>query len=583
MDVMDLNIFDIIEAAYRSRLLFRTEEEYREITGVAYETIRDCKEDSDALAEYYGKLHNECLRQCGMPLDTIVEYYMKASDICIDVKSADSNGAAAGFDWMERDQLASRKKFCRWMFRKVSIPVRRMSIEEESKFKPKKSDPKLFDLFYPAGFEEERLYDLIFVMLITFGVVRPYTSDSKRGRDITDAEARRSCEAFRDLVETLREDTPQIGVLPKPMIFDITLKKLQGDTDDFRYYSVAEIWNMLDDIENACLAMASPQCAADAEVSMTGYSMPGIWVDDTDEGRSRFWIFPENKLMAFCYRSNGASWQLVPYEFVFFRSRNGYNLSDSCTFATAKGNYDMMNDTVGMTEASEIVNASYTKEASIDDGESFNKISFTIQSGNAPEWMDWHSFRKLDAADPLHARYLKVTKDIYDPQSLSQFILFENTGALLTDAMNSLIAVDNEYLYVSDMPRPERFILSCDKKDNYRFLYNPVFSTHPEVTGLRNAVISKEHPLYLLPRDFQEQKKHTDERKQLFEEACRNMNFGDQISIYRSERYKNGNLCFNKFSLLFSLDDGEIEKYGALRITDPVELFPLLVPKQKQD
>ena len=51
MDVMDLNIFDIIEAAYRSRLLFRTEEEYREITGVAYETIRDCKEDSDALAE----------------------------------------------------------------------------------------------------------------------------------------------------------------------------------------------------------------------------------------------------------------------------------------------------------------------------------------------------------------------------------------------------------------------------------------------------------------------------------------------------------------------------------------------------
>ena len=97
---MDLNIFDIIEAAYRSRLLFRTEEEYRGITGVAYETIRDCKEDSDALAEYYGKLHNECLRQCGMPLDTIVEYYMKASDICIDVKSADSNGAAAGFDWL---------------------------------------------------------------------------------------------------------------------------------------------------------------------------------------------------------------------------------------------------------------------------------------------------------------------------------------------------------------------------------------------------------------------------------------------------------------------------------------------------
>ena len=74
MDVMDLNIFDIIEAAYRSRLLFRTEVEYRGITGVAYETIRDCKEDSDALAEYYGKLHNECLRQCGMPGSLTVRF-----------------------------------------------------------------------------------------------------------------------------------------------------------------------------------------------------------------------------------------------------------------------------------------------------------------------------------------------------------------------------------------------------------------------------------------------------------------------------------------------------------------------------
>lgn len=576
---MNLNTFDIIEAAYRSRLLFRTEEEYRQITGVAYETIRDCKEDTDALAAYYEKLDKECLRQCGMPLHTIMKYYMEASDICLDGKSADSKGAAAGFDWMERDQLASRKKFCRWMFRKVSAPGRKMGIEEESRFKPKKSDPKLFDQFYPDGFEEGRLYDLIFVMLITFGVIRPYTSDSKRGRDITDSEAKRSCETFRNLVETLRDDTPQIGVLPKPMIFDITLKKLQEvEAHGLSHYSVAEIWDMLDNIENACLATASPQRASDAEVTMAGYSMPGIWVDDSDEGRSRFWIFPENKLMAFCYRSNGAGWQLVPYEFVFFCSNNGDDFSESCTFATAKGNDDIIGKSDAMTEASEIVSTSYVTDCIAENDELFDKISFTIQSGNTPEWMDWHSFRRLDAADPLHARYMKVVKDIYDPES-TQSLLFENVGALLTDAMNSLIAVDNEYLYVSDMPRPERFILICDKAKGYRFTYEPVFGKQPEVTGLRNAIVSEEHPLYLLPRDFPEpenqtDKKHIKERERLFKEACRNMDFGDQISIYRSPRYKRGNLCFNRFSLLFSLDEEEIEKYGALRITKPAELFP---------
>ena len=227
---MDLDIYEVIKSAYRSRLLFRTEAEYRQLVGVSFESIRDSRDDEAALSRYYDILNRECRQQCGENLYAMVAAYIEASEVC----------AGKDFDWMERRQLASRKKFCRWLFRKTSTAGKRMTLDEESRFSPKRCDAKLFEAFYPDGIEGGRAYDLVFVLLITFGVIKPYSLSSARSHDISTEEAAKSCDTMTALVTQLRDDTPQMGVLPKPAVFDISLEQLrQMVAGNFEDYSTA--------------------------------------------------------------------------------------------------------------------------------------------------------------------------------------------------------------------------------------------------------------------------------------------------------------------------------------------------------
>ncbi|MBD5249940.1 MAG: hypothetical protein HDS56_02025 [Barnesiella sp.] len=557
---MNLSVYDVIRSAYRSRLLFRTEAEYREMVGVSFETIRDRSADESALSGYYDVLDRECRRQCGESLYDMIEAYIRASAAV----------AGEGFDWMERRQLASRKKFCRWLFRRVSAPGRKMSVDEESKFSPRGCDQALFGEFYPEGYESGRVYDLVFVMLITFGVIRPFDLKSGRGRDITPAEVDRSLDALEALVTTLRDDTPQMGVLPKPIVFDVTLSLLGKDRhlaeED---YSVARIWEVVSRIEDACIAVSSPQKTAETEVAPSGYTMPGIWVDDADEGRSRFWIFPENKLMAFCYTLSDGGWVLSPYEFVFYRHGGRSGFENYCIFVTTRGNRQIINNG-GMMEPTEIVSAGYACGEKDEYG-LFGEIEFEIESGEAPRWFDWRAFRRLPSAHPLHERFMQVISDVYDPAS-PHSCLFSNAGAFLTDELDALTAIDNDYIYVSDLPAPDRYVMRCDRDDSERFWYEPVFRTVKAAGSLRDIEISPRHPLYILPRRCSHP---VSERHRRFAEACQNINIDSQITIYHTAAHPAGVLCFNNFSIVFPLDDdcAELKRYGVVCITDRSELF----------
>lgn len=557
---MDLDIYEVIKSAYRSRLLFRTEAEYRRLVGVSFETIRDCRDDEAALERYYDILNRECRQQCGENLYAMVAAYIEASDIC----------TGQDFDWMERRQLASRKKFCRWLFRTTSTAGKRMTLDEESRFSPKRCDAKLFEAFYPDGIEGGRAYDLVFVLLITFGVIKPYSLSSARSRDISAEEAAKSCDAMTALVTTLRDDTPQMGVLPKPGVFDISLEQLrQDEVKGYENYSIARLWNMLNTIEDACIAVSSPQKLAETNTEITGYSMPGIWVDDADRGKSRFWIFPENKFMAFCYQKSGAAWELIPYEFSFYSQRGDNDMDDTCIFITAKGNEQVIDDG-GIMQSTEIVPAKYHL-GEADEYGSFGKISFEIETRCCPEWFNWHSFKRLPRASTLHQRFMHLSTNIYNPESPHSH-LFRNTAPFLTDALDALVATDGDFLYVSDLPKPDKYILRCDKDDNERFWYEPYYKNGEPSRNLRNLVISSEHPLYIIPGYFNLDK-HTTERKRRFAEAVMNTELSNQVTIYHTSRHPRGVLCFNNFSVTFPLDNGELESYGVEIITDRKEFF----------
>ncbi len=556
---MDFSTYELTRNAIRSRLLMRTEAEYRDLMGVTGETIRDRRDDREAVRGYFNVLDRECRLQCDRGLASMMRRYTEAS----------AAHRGEGFDWMERRQLASRKKFCRWLFRRGVARGVRMSVGEESRFRPKACDEELLRRLYPEGIDAGRTVDVVMLMLITFGVVRPFDPQAARSRDISVEEARRAIVAMKDLVELLRDDTPQMGVTEKPVIYEITIRALERMRPED--YTAAVMWEMLNRIEDSCIAVASPQGAADSGMGASGYSMPGIWVDDADGGRSRFWVFPENMLMAFCFSRRGGEWEMDPMEFIFMGREDEGEDGLTCSFITARGNEQILNGDTGIVDPTEVVTADFGTEWNADNGE-MESISFEPLSGDAPLWMDWKEFRRLPRSDGRLARFREVIAGIYTPGGrLSAG--FRNRGWFMTDIVDALIALDGEYLYVSARPAASRYLLRPvkDSGESYEYVAD---SAGSGTASLRDITISEEYPLYLLPRRGSTPD-HMPARRRRFVEACRNTGIDSQVTVYHTPRHPRGILCFNKFSVTFALDDGgeEIISYGAIKITDRKDFF----------
>ncbi|MDE7160960.1 MAG: hypothetical protein K2O24_09005 [Muribaculaceae bacterium] len=560
-----MEIFDVIKLAYRSRLLFRTEAEYYALTGVSFETIQDHHTDEEEMGKYYHVLNRECYFQCDETLRTMVRSYLKMSRMC----------GGRDFDWGKRKHIGLRKKFCRWLFRTSTAEVCRVTVEEEQKFKSQDCDGRLVEAIFPDGMTGRGRIDLIFLLLITFGVIPPMTDS--RGRDMPDKKLGEQIDAMTDLVRELRDDFPEVGVLSVPVIFNIIMEDLEqkaADMDDpaeRAECSVARFWYMLSRIEDACRFVSSPQHISDSRISNDGYIMPGIWVDDHDEGRTRFWIFPDNKLMAFCYHDTGRGWQLEPFEFGFPTSQEDDEPGGVCVIATSEGNRQMIESLKGNMRQSEIVSASYD----LDDEEKywpFGKISFKCHTREHPEWFDWTCFRRLAGDDIRHGGFKEVLKDIYDPES-PQSVLLSNIGDFMTDAENALVAIDREFIYVTASVSKCRYILTCRDTDNgERYRYEPASGGGVEDLNLLNVEISEDAPLYLLPR-FRKPENRLSASRLRFAEAVRNVDLEHQITIYPMRKCPGGVLCLNNFSLMIPLEPEVLKEYGIRKIVSREELL----------
>lgn len=491
----------------------------------------------------------------GETLYAIVSSYIEASNA---YQSID-------FDWGERKQIASRKKFIRKLFRMASVPGLKLSVEEELKFKSKGCDDKLIEAIYPNGISKGRTIDLIFLMLITFGVIKPNSASNMRGRDIATKDAMGSLAAMIELVEMLKDDAPQTGVLSKPLIFDSVIDTLRSATADASECSPIWFWNLLNVIEDSCVSTASPAKIAESMLEPTGYSMTGIWIDDTDEGKSRFWIFPENKYMAFCFSKRGDDWVLNPFEFCFFSKRYESEIDDICVFVTAKGNKQILSAPNQIMDNSEIITSSY-KLGDSDAYGSFGEIRFEPDINEIPKWFDWNAFIRLQPDDARFTVFSRLASDFYDSNS-PYSVLFSNAAPFITDSINCLIAIDNDYLYVSDLRKPEKFSLQRDMDGSDMFWYMPRYKKAPP-RNLINLEVSENHPLYLFPRDMVSEFVVPDRYKKLFE-AIDNTEIGDQISIYQLNDSAQRMICFNRFSCTYAIDDllRDLGRFGVKRLT----------------
>ena len=485
---MQLSKFDIISVTYQARLLFSTDREFRAALGVSWESVKDNRTDRRALDTYYSCLDAICREVTGDPLDETVKSFVKAS------------GMYQSLDWGDRRDIRSRKKLCRLIFRMAATAGRRMTVEEEEKFRWCDDDLRLTSTFFPDGWEGEASVNMLFIILFSFGVVRPYNPDGKGKTRSHDTEKPKIAEALKNLLDMLilfKEDMPRIGTLSKPAVFDMWIGVIKKRLEDGSMAGCTPLWRMhvLDDVVAGCLSVVEPELAKMLNESMISLRMPGIWIDDADNGESRFWIFPANRPLAFCFQNDGKAWELLPYEFVCAASEDP-DLAGSCFMISPKGNMRMFTAPKNNLDGEfawlglELHGSEETDELARVD---FYETSFPL-----PEWADWRSMSRLGSEDERFKRFSSILTDVYDDRSpLSR--LYRNHAVLLTDDVNNLVGRDSKYIYISDYRAPDRWIVKESEDDPGCFIYDFLYAGQRPDLSFIGLEITEDHPLYALP------------------------------------------------------------------------------------
>lgn len=498
-----MNRFEIIEKAYKSRLLYNTADGYSREWGVGFETVADHRVDARAISRYYDILDKRCDEWVNAPLQKIVDDYSNASEAFNDL------------DWKGRSHRAMKKKFVRMLFRIAATRGLPMSSEEKEKFRFKEGDEKLLSIFFPNGIENTEAISVPFTLLFAFDILRPAAGMNGKGRDIKEETVRRSLELFEQLLLTLREDIPTVGTTAKPIAFDEILESVgQIRQSETGWMVCSPLWfyYQLLVLQYACLTVVDPNLRLTINERVIIPDLPGIWVDDKDAGRTRFWISPQNTVEIFCYSFNKPSEsstrgpqqhierqkreiELFPF-MLTMEADPEVGISKTAYMVNSEGIKRTLGQPGSLMERKNYVITKLKTE--IEDTEPV-RVYFDKSSTLNPDWFDWTCFRRLDTSDELYLQFSNLLKDVYSEGPGGNTILI-NHGALYSDIINNLIGRDQEFLYVYDYKRPE-FRL---EESEGEFEYWKHYPASRPVLSLFNLEISGNHPLYLLPVDLPE-------------------------------------------------------------------------------
>lgn len=549
-----------------SRLLFSQLDDYEFILRHKVKEMSKIDDENEVM-DIFERMNTECQRQSGYGLSYMLNAYYNASLAYKDSKL-----------WGKR-RSKSKKDFCLKLFIKKYSP----------------NTPRIRNLLrsMPGNYEDETLLDSLtevdengmekvdvcFLLLISWGVVNPFKERNKN--DKNDNER---LDAMSDLFTTLDDYLKgEIGICSNFRIVKITHQEFLDRLEHGDAPSVAELWSMVD-IIGKTMKDHEIESISNDPIECERMPLSGIWIDDVDKGENRFWVFPINLKMAFQYTKSNSGWTLLPFEFVCFKPDVVDSDTWYCVMVTAKANEELVLG--GKASNDEIVYSDYEFETS-ETGDYPIKLSFKI-NGAVPEWHKWQCFLKLSEEDPKYLEYKRELEELYPEQSiLAKDLMCYHKWMI--DMRWALVAIDHDYLYVSDLKSISNYrMISAGSvshsKDMYGetdkddYVYMP--STSNQTENLRDIEISKEQPIYIIPRDVKTTctfVKYTEkEDYETFRDIVKFTNYGDQITIYKIQR--NGKvqevICFNKFSRVFELKK-IMSQYGVKKFTSKRELFNL--------
>ena len=584
------NTFQLLDTIIKSRLLAYNDDGYVDFLEKDVDSFR--KRDRDASDEELEPILDN-FTEAFESVDAfgpeyMMSAYMQASDV---YNSVD-------FDWGKNRQLATRRKFCRWMFRQAYLNNPELY---DGPYSPNKEDRELFRLFKPDSEGDAEAIDIVFTMLLTFQVIRPFGSESTRALkygsplDVRDNMVK--------LLEVLQKDLPTFGINKSLNAIKQALAVLNAPDIEARLLTPAALWGMLNNVSLELKLDSSPAELLDSHVELNGYSMPGIWVDDAKESQNRFWIFPNNKLMAFCFYLKNREWILEPYEFAFAKLDYESEFEKICTIVTTRGNLQIfMHEKI---EDDEFARLRYTLEDRDEEGD-FQTMRFELERGSEyPYWMNWRSFRRLPMDHFLTSEYMEVLDKIFNGSEMLRGFDYRNIGSWITDSHDCLAGLDSEFLYLSDVALNKNGHLErIDGLNDYPLYdYCVEYSKANPVLNLFSLEISEEQPMYVVARDplfYAQLDEKLDskllindfpnrvERKEFlrkyeeFKETVMSTEFADQVTIYKNlPQHSPDVLCFNKISRTFKIE--EIMKwFGVRKFTSREEMMKSDIFKWRQ-
>lgn len=564
------NSFQLLDTIIKSRLLSLNDLGYEEIMGIDVDSFRKRYKDvsDEKLNVIYEAFSESLTENDAYGPEYMINSYIKASDVFNSVN----------FNWGRNKQLASRKKFCRWMFKQAYLSNPNLY---EEKYSPKDDDWALFKLFKPDPDDPKELIDIVFTMLLTFKIIKPFGSDSVRALQYPTGLPHR--ENMIKLLKLLQNDLPSFGVYKSLFSLESALKMLSDTEFDDSKFPPAAYWGILDNISCELAVNSSPKELSDTNVELDGYVMRGIWIDDCNDGQKRFWIFPNNKQMAFCYYFKNGEWILRPYEFGFRKKES------ICIIATLEGNKQVFSQ--GKLKNEELASLRYELDDRDEEGR-FQTIRFTPESGSDfPIWMYWRCFCRVNLKDKRFEEFSDVINSIYHKSEMFLPFNFRNEGCLLTDSPDCLIGLDSEFLYLSDIALDKGGILEKVEEDGDYPLFNYYIKliAPNQNFNLFSIEISKRQPLYVVPRDYgfyEELDKslnlkirYSDKRKDIlrnynnFKEIVTAIDYNNQVTIYKNLPDNSPSiLCFNNISRIFIIDE-IIKLFGVRKFVSREELM----------
>ncbi|MDE7438766.1 MAG: hypothetical protein K2M93_09815 [Muribaculaceae bacterium] len=545
--------YRLIRVAYRSRFVFRTDAEYRKALGVSFETVvNNCGSVTD-MERYYDNLCRATDYNTDLSLRSLIADYVEASEFYLSL------------DWGDRAQMASRRRFCRMLFRLYASGGMALTADEIFKFKIKDADERLLNAFFPEGTDKAPAVNIGYIMLFAFGLLKPWSDVNTRSRDFRDEETRDLLDRLRRLIVCLRDDIPRLGSLDKPFVFDDWLNavdEVQKD-DELEWATPMRFVLSMIDCLRASRSLTDAALTRETVDNMHGLTMNGIWIDDADDGKTRFWVFPDNLLAAFCYQRNGNAWELLPYEMRIRPAVNPEYLDTMFLTAPELNERLIVSPEKVVTDGDRyIAEVSFELEWD-DDDEEIVRFDIVRGMGRFPEWLNWDSWVRMNADDDRYKEFREVIKAIYDPANPDSMV-FRNALPEITDFVNNIVGRDRKYIYLYDF-KPGRFAIF--ERTSGVFTYEEVAGKKREELSLFDLDISEEQPLYALPINVKERKFGRLDLDR-FAEMLRD---GENVKtgyIIHSERTKHPRLLFSDYGVIVSLDMEELKKLGVKAISN---------------